>query len=561
MRHIAKRILAGALVLAAAAPAWAQDDEGDTESLYPQDSDSAQDKAARVVGTEGIKSIRIFGGIGLTGVYRGGMFDELFHRRGILPPPAPPNSPGGGQFTSGRDEAFINAVLTLGVEIHVNDALSGYFRFETGPADAFGAENSRIGDNGNVARFREGYATITSAALGIDKDDFDAWLRVGLQNVRLEHRRFPQGQGHPFMIDVMNSENPFTGTPGLSAAANGILGGTYYGTAFRRNTFAGGNAWLNNYAGQPKEQESGGVVFGTRLVRDLRNRLNVDIDLGVLTILETGVAQGDTEVAYVNVDISWGKPNRDRGLPSHHSKVSILGVGFSGNDAYVGSIGGGLDLFLADNLIEIFGEGQYQGGAYVNASRTTASDITRHESYGGYGGIRVQWPWHESKFYIEASGWFIMGDDGSPTRSNGRPATNRDFMSLENNNQTIIFEGSLAGLDLDSNYFAIKAELGFTLFNQLEVQIVGGLFQLIHEPNPTTHEWGTSVVPFITSAPATFEFDDNLGIEVDIRFTWRPSNVFSLYVAYGQVVGSDFLDEVFGTKTLMAGLVGAAVKF
>lgn len=547
MRSLVTPILGGALVLAAAVPARAQDTA--PEDLYPADSASQQDKAARVVGREGIKSIRLFGGIDFWGVGRSNTFDVVFNRSGT---------------TSGRDEGFINAVFHIGVDIQVNEALAGYFTLETGPSEQYAAERHRVGDDNSFARFREGYATITTAAMGLHKDTFDGWLKVGIQNVRFENRRFPQGEGHPFLLDALHSENPFTGTPGLAARANGMdaaailaAGGTptVFNQFFSRNTFLGGNAWFNNFAAQPREQEAGGAVLGAALVRDLRKMLNVDVQLGALTILETGFAQADSEVAFANIDFSFGKPNYERDLPDHHSKVNILAAGFSAADAYVGSVGGGLSLFLANNLFEVFGEGQYQGGAYVNARNATGSDVTRHESWGGYGGLRLQFPWTENRFYLEVSGAFYMGDDGSPFRASGRQAKNMDFMSLENNNQTLIVEGSQVGFDFDSNYFAIKGEMGLT-WKSIDFAVVGGMFQLVKTPNTTVY---AANIP--AGSPANFEFDDNLGIEVDVNITWRPSDVVAIYLKAGNLFGSDFLDEWFGEKSFMAGAIGATIRF
>ena len=174
-------------------------------------------------------------------------------------------------------------------------------------------------------------------------------------------------------------------------------------------------------------------------------------------------------------------------------------------------------------------------------------------------------PWNKYKFYFEASGWFLMGDDGSAT-NNGRPAKNKDFMSMENNNQTLIVEGSQAGLDIDSNYFAIKAETGITLVDVVDVKLVGGLFRLVNPPNAQAggHEWGATVAPFRVNgaaALANYEFSDKLGIEVDLRVTWRPGTGFSLYAAYGTLFGSDFLKDVFDVSTMSAGALGAAIQF
>jgi hypothetical protein len=533
MRQLVKGFMVAAAVTAVAAmstPAWAQSGgEADSGSTYPtqQETDSVT-KGVVVPKRDGVRKVLISGGIDFWGVYR-------------------------------------------------------YFELETGPSDDYAGEKHRVGDDNQIARFRQGYLDVNSSALGFKKESWEATLRIGLFNARYDARGFPAGEGNPFMLDVIHSENPFTGTPSLFASsptangtpaasvtfANGttapiVAGGPLH---VSRNTFLGGNAWFHNWSGQKKTQEAGGIALNQRLIRDEESAFNLDLDLGALVILETGLAQNDVNIGYAVADISFGSAVEERGIPSHASRFSVMGIFFGEGDSYVGDAGGALEWLLFDGLIELYGEGHFQAGAYYNVRDTVAtpdpgSDVTRQLAYGGFGGIRIQAPWHEFRPYFEISGWYMSGDDGNPRRNDGvRRSTNRDMLTLENNNDTLIIEGSQIGFDIDTNYLALKAKAGVT-WKQLEFSAVGGWFRLNRKPDPTFY---AAALPLAEQQKiangGVGEFDDQLGVEADLTITWRPTDTVAIWLTGGMLFGSGLLDDLYNEDTFMAGSLGASVRF
>ena len=558
MRHVAWGMVAGIAMAAAGGIARAQESGGEaggTEPLYSSDSASMARKTGDVVPRrEGVRKIMISGGIELAGVYRSDFFDQVFGRSGAVQPP-PPALP------VGREETFTIARFNLNISIDVNDDLSGYFEIDTAP-DVYAFESHRVGDDNQVARFRQGYLDIASSALGIPLDDFDARLRLGIQEVRIENRRLG-AEGHPFLIDLLNSENPFTGTASMQAAQAGAaigpdgatpvvppFGSQGFGLT-TRNTLFGGNAWWHNAVGQKRTQEAGGARAIVRLAKDSTKAINADLDLGGFTVLETGLAQGDVNVGHAVLDFTFGNAAPDYGLPDHHSLFSVIGMAVSGDESYIGSIGGAFAWFFFNNTVELFGEGHYQGGAFVNLPNAAGSDVTRHEAFGGYGGIRFQAPYYpKSKPYLEVSYWTLSGDDGVALKTNGRMNANKDFISFENVNHSLILESSEIGLDLDSNYSALKIQGGVTLLSKVDFSVFVGVFTMNEEPNVALLPAGVTSV------------SDKLGTEVNVRLTWRPSETVRLSLALASLSGGTFFEDMQrGDDHAIAGSFAASVLF
>lgn len=557
MRHVAWGMVAGIACLAAGSVARAQEggDAGGAEPLYNADSAELARKTGDVVPRrEGVRKIMISGGIELAGVYRSDFFDQLFGRSGTVSPP-PPALP------EGREESFTNARFNLNISIDVNDDLSGYFELDTAP-DVYAFESHRVGDDNQVARFRQGYLDIASSALGIPLDDFDARLRLGIQEVRIENRRLGD-EGNPFLIDLLNSENPFTGTANMQAVqvagAAGPDGVTPLAPPFgsagfgltTRNTFFGGNAWWHNATGQKRTQEAGGARAIVRLSKDSTKAINSDLDFGAFTLLETGLAQGDVNVGHAVLDFTFGAADPDHALPDHHSLFSVIAMAVTGDESYIGSIGGAFAWFFFQNTVELFGEGHYQGGAFVNLPNATGSDVTRHEAFGGYGGIRFQAPYYpKSRPYLEVSYWTLSGDDGVALKTNGRMNENKDFISFENVNHSLILESSQIGLDLDSNYSAVKVQAGVTLWSKVDFSVFVGSYTLNEEPNAALLPAGVTSV------------SDKLGTEVNVRLTWRPSETVRLSLALASLSGGTFFEDMQrADDSALAGSFAASVAF
>ena len=84
-------------------------------------------------------------------------------------------------------------------------------------------------------------------------------------------------------------------------------------------------------------------------------------------------------------------------------------------------------------------------------------------------------------------------------------------MSLESVHHALIIEGANVGLDIDSNYTALKGHIGATLWGMFEADLFVGGFWVIDRPQGTPN--GSSRF---------------LGTEVDLRLTFRPSDTFRI---------------------------------
>lgn len=459
------------------------------------------------------------GSMEFTGVLRESWFDKVFPRS-LNPTP--------------QDEGFFAPIFALNATVKPAKSVTLFLELKTAP-DAYAAESHRLGDNANIAQFREAWLRVDDL-FGPKETSIGGVLQAGLlgEALRLDLRNLGRGS---FMMDPANSENPFTGLPLTPAAAYGA------GANLSRNTFMGGNPWINNLTGIMKESEAGGLKF-TVVPHE-----NVYIDLGAFAMLEGGIANSalGTYVYFFNFDFEFDLKERTPGLKKEvqygdRSLFNILFTAFQNSDSVIIDAGLGIDIVLDLEGIdlEIYVEGHYQNGEYY---RYSEADGTRrsvfHEAYGGFGGLRlmVKDP-GGMKPYIDISGWYVSGDDGDVTKKN------RDFLSLESVNDTLIIESSW-GLDIDCNYFAAKGEIGFNFpkpINSLKLSINGGWFQL----NQVPLAW-----------VGTARDDKNgLGYEIDARISWAVTEQIELFITFGYAGGTTYFKEAFNAKESVMMLAG-----
>jgi hypothetical protein len=496
-----------------AAPAFAQETFADT----------ADAGGAVVPGDPSVQGIALSGRVDFYGVFRDDFFDTLYKR-----------SAG----TGNRDESFINARISLSVEVTVMPGLWGVIELETSQ-DAYAAERRRAGDNNQFAQFRQGFLVLDSAAAGLDRWVGGAQLKAGVMNVRYDIRS-RGADGHPFFMDLQRSENPFAGTPNLGVGANGTAGPI----PFSSNSYMGGNAWVNNYAGQPKTQEAGGAMLSFFPMDDPDSAVNAAIDVGGFQVFESGMSQSDTSVVFVNTDLRFGDRDDDAKLPGHHNLFNIMLAAISHEDAAIFDYGAGVDLLLGP-WVELYAEAHGQVGEIVDFRNAGGARVrNQHEAWAMYGGIRLEARHHNhegwiSKPYLDYSWWVVSGDSGVAGR------TNHDFVSFENVHHALIIEGSDVGLDIDSNYVAQKIHVGFTLWEALETDIFVGTF-LVHQ-RPAGSASGSSKV---------------IGNELDIRLSWRPSETFRINLTIGNMTQGDFWrDNGRAGTTAFAVALGATATF
>jgi hypothetical protein len=504
-------LLTGALGLWAA-PASAQE-------AFTDEGGDASGKVAP--GDPSVQGIALSGRVDFMGIYRDDFFDTIFPRSGASSP---------------RGDGFINARMSLSTEVTVMPGLWGVLEVET-QADAYAAEAHRAGDDNQTARFRQGYLVLDSRAADLNRWIGDAELKVGLMHLRYDLRG--QGdEGHPFFLDLQNSENPFTGTPNLPSKVNGT------GGPGSTNDFWGGNAWIYNRTGQPKTQEAGGGMISFHPIDDEDARVLSSVEIGGFQLFESGMAQSDTSVAVANFDFRFGTRDDEANLPGHHNLFNMIFAAITHEDATVFDYGAGIDL-LAGPWVEFYAEAHGQAGEYVDF-RNAGGNLVRnqHEAWALYGGLKIQARHHEhdgwvSRPYLDWSFWVISGDSGVAGR------TNHDFVSLENVNHALILEGSEVGLDIDSNYAAQKTRIGFTLWQMLEVDVFWGTFW-VHQRAASSPS-GSSPL---------------LGNELDLRLTFRPSETFRINLTIANLsYGRFWHDNGLAGNSAYALAFGATASF
>jgi hypothetical protein len=310
----------------------------------------------------------------------------------------------------------------------------------------------------------------------------DLTVTYGLQNLKFTLR---EGDG-AFFLDTGNAS---------SNIVNGLLtepnaGGVWAGRSKDTGEFGG---FRFDY-GSLKNSNYQGVLF-----------------IGKTAETATGIDQLHND-NQLNGAIVWYKLDDDKvfnGLitqmlnPKMDANIQTIGVGAN----YAGAV---------PNL-GLFGEFYSQSG---DATKTVKQSATAFRVGGHYD---IQ---HTLKPYVELAYWFLSGG--------GSASKNENFLSLENVKSTMILEDDVFGLDLDSNYTAIKAEAGITTKvdiekdgapEELKVKLLIGQFALTDQPFGKT---GVS---------------DKLGTEVDLVGTLQLNPSVGLTLGYATLSGGKFFTD------------------
>jgi hypothetical protein len=152
---------------------------------------------------------------------------------------------------------------------------------------------------------------------------------------------------------------------------------------------------------------------------------------------------------------------------------------------------------------------------------------------------------HTLKPYVDLSYWFLSGG--------GTAKTNKKFVSLENVKSTMILEDEVFGLDLDSDYTAIKVKSGISTNvdidkdgspEELKVTLLIGQFTKSGNP------------------PATSRISDKLGTEIDLIVTLQYTPSLGFTFGYATLDGAKFFKTAYPSESSMQMIVfGAALKF
>ncbi len=217
---------------------------------------------------------------------------------------------------------------------------------------------------------------------------------------------------------------------------------------------------------------------------------------------------------------------------------------FELSNTSVWTVGGGLDFHGLLDGLEIYGEVYFQfGRAGVNSD----GDVLSAGGWAFQVGAEYRFPDNARNLWFGIDFTWVSGDGDREDDSV------QTFLSYENVNDLLILEDRCFGLDLDTNYLSLKLAGGmaFTLGsgaiqNNLEILVRGGLNLLHHE---------------LTLAGG----DDSrrIGHEIDLRAKLSVTKQMSFDTAVGFLLGSEVLEEVFGTdgENGILWTLGTTVRF
>ena len=389
-----------------------------------------------------------------------------------------------GNTTTDFDEDFFDPRITLNLTIQLENNIRGVIELHNEERDArlhrtsLGTHyiTSRTNDNQFRFQIEKAYVEISN------------FLTQGLtfKGGVIPFKRALRADGQAFFIDLGEAESPFDSRPDTNAA--GVLA-----------------TW------QPIRQMQ---FYG---------------DFFYFVTAESNFKRADETVAGISLDLDLTKELRG----DDESRIElprffnlIFATIQNDNRAPIWSFGAGFSYFTSGDpqtyLIEFYGEALFQFGKYRDKT-LVGSGEQNQLAFGGYSGLRYSYRQGLWKPFLDASAWYISGDDGDP-----QAKTNRDLVTYENMDSTVIVEDNDYGLDVDSNYWAIKIQGGINLN-----AIVNEEVRL------------TLLYAHFTTVDAPQHRSRRLGEEIDVRLTWEYSPDLTFSLVNGVLWNSRHFRDVF----------------
>lgn len=397
-------------------------------------------------------------------------------------------------------ETILDPLIALNLDVQLADGVNAFLQLQT--PYQFGDEggstpSSSVGVVRRTLEVEQLYVNWQGAFVP------ELSLRLGIQEFKHDFT----GNGNPFFVDVSRAETPFD-NPGPNNATNGTA------DTGAPQASSGGLVHTQEAAGASALWEVG----------------DLDLEMFYFTIGETYRKNSDRTLFGVSL-------STDSDLSDEMAWNAGVGLYMMQNDSssVVYTFGGGGAIHLMNESLKVYGEAYLQWGDYNHIGG--AGDIDQQEAFAIYGGFRYTLPDVTGNPYIDLSYWEISGDD------DGGDTKNTAFVSLENNNDTIIVEDGLYGLDIDQNYRAIKGKVGFSPHSQIRIDALYAFFQL-HENNGTYSAIGTT--------------QDKIGDEFDVSVRYFATDYLTFRAAAGWLVDPKALGL---SSDLNIVLVEARVEF
>lgn len=343
-----------------------------------------------------------------------------------------------------------------------------------------------------TVRLNGDYSNI--GVLGDGGQNVELWdLAVRIQEVLDPAITVQLGTQNDFMFDIRGRGSPLFFAPGMSGGFGGNIGSTTVGN-LDYNQVAGVVLWYNRDAAH--------------------------FAVALLPAIDEGGAASNDEAAYAvtfyyDLD-SVGKGSRLGAILA----VNTLSSADAGSaTSSIITIGGGASLKGLGGMegLEVFGEFYIQSGDIGTSGDAggTAFSLGGHYDLQGEGA-----PWVGLEFTI------LSGDDDLLD-------TDVDsFLSYENVNDFAIIESNLYGLNISTNYTAIKIMGGISFTagggekNNMSLQGGLGIFTATEDIN----------------VGGTIGDTDEIGTEFDVKLTYAYSKAVSMDVTVAFLFGSEVLE-------------------
>lgn len=351
-----------------------------------------------------------------------------------------------------------------------------------------------------------------------DDDDDEDNLRLG---IREAHLRI----GELFMPELSAQLGMPTWNFDVRGRGNAFAFDPRHTQTFERNHRLGqdsAGAILTRGA-EPFETRPLGIVLTYK-------RENIQLDIVALpTMVFEGGGASEDEALYAidfwyNLD-QVGKGSRVGAIVA----VTNLGNGFGLTDSEASetsimTFGGGVVLKGMMDGLEIYGEIYKQTG---DAGRIApAGDTAEADGLAFQVGAEYRLPNNPYNIWFGVNYTMISGDDDITANDEASA-----FMSYENVNDLMIIEDMYFGMDVDTNYTAIKLSGGLSLSvgagkNNLEISTMVGI---VNTTEDVTDSLGQDV--------------DKLGTEIDVHVRWHLNKQASIHLGAAFLSGSDVLEE------------------
>ncbi len=516
---------------------------------------------------ESARAITISGSLDFTFVHRSEGINEVLeneHQR---------IRAGGGNISGSEgfaeDDNFLQVYFKLRFDVELAEKVAAVIELEnrtltdnvtaaavTGVGGEGMAGGSGSSSNNSLIGGQSNFGVFLGQAF-IEVKEF-LWQQLSFKLGIQDHRYDLRGNGNAFFMDIRESELAY-----MSPLPEAFAGNVYYGhevpiSIANNHSLESGAGNNNNGVFRDKDRDAGGLKFTYNLDD------NLFVDFFWFQALETSaganidsalaVGAGDNEDRFDEYTIGF---NVDYNI-DEKSLFNFIYAGIYGDDGHsnIHTVGFGLDYYVTPELeayIEFYGQWGDYGAVSVEDTVGIPDDTQEieHEAYAGIVGFKYTFD-HEIKPWIDIHYTYISGDSGdiSTNGTTQSPNTNHDFVSYEDNDATMILEENHFGLDLDSNYWKIQGDMGFTVSldrqDDFHVMTTLAWAELNHLPTRRG-----IAPPGSAGANGLWGNDDNgsdddddddhteLGLEWDVKMTWNYTESLDFNIGFAMLFSGD----------------------